>query len=430
MTPSGSVARKLSDGTRQLLMRDGNVGEYKTEGPYAGCWVTANGAGLRMGTTAAGDAFYVPPLSVASSTDPVTHNVVTTRSDGTLVLNRADRSRVVQFADGTCIESTAEACASKHRGDVTVTCPGCAPVAISIRLSEVTVHGLDGTDLHAGGGSVSLSHRGGTHLTLSSAGALELVPAAVHWKGVDDARSGTYAVDLATGTVYTKDPEGSEFKVQLGAGGISTNLVMKDELAEAAEEQAGITKNPDDDDPDWSHPPRLFVLRPDGSGAELLRESDVVGFRKQREADVKAGTCILLQEPLPAEASAKSLTYTWRDWRQLEAAAMVKQIDESDATTQLAFIPKAIPKPPKESLVRFRRLVHRPPLSAADRQILEREISQMNEFRLQEEERATEMHVVDGRSDEEKAAELDIQRELLEVFPGMGPGGEVPTVGG
>jgi len=107
--PSGFVVRRFADGSLQTYSRDGNVGNYAVSGTHAGCWVSTNAAGLRAGTTASGEAYFVPALGVATTTEPTTNHVLTTRSDGTLVLRRADMSRLVQHACGTSIEASAEA---------------------------------------------------------------------------------------------------------------------------------------------------------------------------------------------------------------------------------------------------------------------------------------------------------------------------------
>ena len=110
--------------------------------------------------------------------------------------------------------------------------------------------------------------------------------------------------------------------------GHSIDLVLKDELAGETDEDASAAADAADDEaenPDWSHPPRLYVVRPDGSGAELLRANDVRGFVKQREAEVEGGTAMVLREPLPAEPSAEVHTYVWRDWMQMHIAALAAE---------------------------------------------------------------------------------------------------------
>ena len=105
--------------------------------------------GAALGRDRRGEAFYVAPVAVASSTDPSTHHVVTTRADGTLVISRADGSRLVTFADGTSIDATADAVKTGERGEVRVSCEGFPPVKSNLRLREVEISGLDGTMLKA-----------------------------------------------------------------------------------------------------------------------------------------------------------------------------------------------------------------------------------------------------------------------------------------
>ena len=79
MSASGQL--DASKGLANLALRSSSI---------AGAWISTNAAGLRVGVGPDGSQFYIPSLAVASSTDPITHNVVTTRADGTLVLTRAD----------------------------------------------------------------------------------------------------------------------------------------------------------------------------------------------------------------------------------------------------------------------------------------------------------------------------------------------------
>ena len=87
---------------------------------------------------------------------------------------------------------------------------------------------------------------------------------------------------------------------------------------------------------------------------------------------------------------------------------------ESEAQTVLGFMPKLQPELQSRSLLRFRRLVHRTPLDASERAVLETELQAMDEWRREEEQRASEMHIVDARTAEEVAAAKKRQ-ELVEA---------------
>ena len=176
-----------------------------------------------------------------------------------------------------------------------------------------------------------------------------------------------------------------------------------------------MTSHADEDNPDWSHPPRLFVVRPDGSGVELLRNADVRGFLAQRDAEIEGGSAMLLREPLPSEPSAETYTFVWQDWAQMHLASLVAERAQSDEVQLLGFLPKAAPPPPETTSLCFRRLVRRDALSEGQRETLEAELSEMVGYRDQEETRAKELHVVDERTEEQKAAEAEMQREMLKV---------------
>ena len=282
------------------------------------------------------------------------------------------------FSDGTTIDSSADAVKSGDRGEVRVNCEGYPPLKINLRLREVEISGLDGTILKAEmareglDAGVKLNHLDGTVLKLASDGSLDLFPASLAWvpNRASDERSGIYKVDLINGRLSTRDPAGSTFVAT--TSGHSIELVLKDDLAgeleaQAREESGAEAEETDEDNPDWSHPPRLFVCRPDGSGVELLRNADVRGFMAQRELEVEGGTAMLLREPLPSEPSAETYTFVWKDWMQMHVASLVAEQEQSDAHQLLGFMPKVVTPPAESTTLHFRRLVRREGLKEAQR---------------------------------------------------------------
>ena len=190
-------------------------------------------------------------------------------------------------------------------------------------------------------------------------------------------------------------------------------LVLKDDLAgdtDAAMDEGAAAP----DDPEWSHPPRLLLCRQDGSGAELLRHADVRPFLHARAQGVEEGVAQEQQLPFPADPDATVHTFVWRDATTLRNAAETEAAATSDAHTLIGLRPKLPPSLEERTLLHHRRLIKREPLSSAERGVLETELAAMGEWMTGEEEKATELHVVDTRSAEEKAAEAQVQR-LLEA---------------
>lgn len=186
---------------------------------------------------------------------------------------------------------------------------------------------------------------------------------------------------------------------------------------------------------------------------------------------------------LPVDPAATCVTHTWPDAAQRRAAALEAAANASEVEKTLGFAPLVTARPPDRALLHFRKLVHRdqaprqhetttaqrqhssvsghgfsrlfilgalPQLTPAERAELEREISSFDTWRLDEDERAKELHVVrrcccgcccdcgrgalargwcccacaecavpqkqvDKRSAEEIASELELQRDLLQV---------------
>ena len=150
--------------------------------------------------------------------------MITTRADGTLVLVREDGSRMCQFADGTVIESSAEA-EENHgtRGEVSVRCEGLPSVLSNLKTGEVSVAMHDGVRIvrtcPKSTGSVTVQHPDGSSLSLEAGGRAELQPAALATLGRgEDESGGSYFFELLTGELLSTDHEGNKFEVRLGSG--------------------------------------------------------------------------------------------------------------------------------------------------------------------------------------------------------------------
>ena len=146
---------------------------------------------------------------------------------------------------------------------------------------------------------------------------------------------------------------------------------------------------------------------------ELLRHADVRPFLHARAQGVEEGVAQEQQLPFPADPDATVHTFVWRDATTLRNAAETEAAATSDAHTLIGLRPKLPPSLEERTLL-HRRLIKREPLSSAERGVLETELAAMGEWMTGEEEKATELHVVDTRSAEEKAAEAQVQR-LLEA---------------
>ena len=217
--------------------------------------------------------------------------------------------------------------------------------------------------------------------------------------------------------MHTQDSEGNKFELALGAA-YKVDLVLKDDLAGDADEDAPKDATAKDD-PEWCHPPRLLLCRPDGSGAELLRHADVRGFVQARAKGAEQGVAQEQRLPFPADPDASVVTHVWRDEQSLRNLAAQEVAATSDARTIVGLRPKREARLEARSLLHYRRLVQREPLSSAERLVLEAELDSMEKWRSGEEEKATELHVVDTRSAEEKAQEAQVQMLLqADVGPG------------
>jgi len=100
----------------------------------------------------------------------------------------------------------------------------------------------------------------------------------------------------------------------------------------------------------------------------------------------------------------------------MHIASLDAERRESDAVSLLGFQPKVAVPPTDVTTLNFRRLLRREPLSEGSREQLEREIDNMNQYREQEEVKAYELHVTDIRTEEEKAMEAELAKEMLKIY--------------
>jgi len=305
---------------------------------------------------------------------------------------------------------------------VVVSCDGQPTVRCNLKSGEVELAMPDGTRIvrtcPKSTGIVTLSHPDGTSLCLEAGGKAQLKPTALaHFHNQPEEIWGTYNFHLEEGSLHTQDSEGNKF--ELGLNQVSNvELVLKDDLA--ADIEADVpTDATAKDDPEWCHPPRLLVCRPDGSGAELWRHADIRGFLKARAAGIEAGVSQEQHMPFPADPEAVVVTHVWRDEQTLRNDTASEVAESSDARTIAGMRPKRLEPRPEHTLLHYRRLVKRAPLSNMERDELEQELESMEKWRSGEEETATELHIADIRSPEEKAREMQVQMMLQ---ANVGPG--------
>ncbi|XP_011367051.1 sperm-associated antigen 17 [Pteropus vampyrus] len=194
------------------------------------------------------------------------------------------------------------------------------------------------------------------------------------------------------------------------------------------------------------HVPRFFVIYADGSGVELLRDSDIEEFLSLAYGE---STTVVLQEPVQEQPGALSITVL-RPFHEASPWLMKKELDtiiphnlQSRSWETFPSIEKKTPGPPfgtqnwKGLLTGIRQLVNPPApvLSCPDvlqmRQFVQHEVMKKDvKLKLQislkdyinhilkKEDELQEMTVKDSRTEEERGNAADLLK-LVMSFPKM-----------
>lgn len=389
VTPSGCVLRRLEDGTTQVLMPDGNMATQA--GPDED-WFRTNSRGERVQVSFDGTITPLQDVLVARQVDAETSAVVHTREDLVMTVEYRDGSSLAQHADGTRIYFDRH-CDGTDPRRFQIECPGFAPITIEkCQTAELRADGQVGllrsertvvkVDLPDGAqiekrvpqGSVTVIAPGRPKLicsahnqalmvsTVSNAEVLRSAEAMVAGRIEPESIPwGTYLFDLSeNGGIRTSDEEDNLFELSLRLELESKTLqaygrsVLGRHRGIGAGEEHSIPAKfyaP----PENPLQPRLFVVRADGSGYELLHNSVAEQYIEAAEQNEKV--TMLPPEPL-GNTSETSLKFLHR--LEKPNAYRIQPV--------LPSVIKATPSglgdssPSKHDVVVFRHLIKNEPL--------------------------------------------------------------------
>jgi hypothetical protein len=346
----GSVIVFFLSGSVNILYPDGAT-SVKTESEDGAVWTRTNAAGERQQLDAHGRISALSPIRVVKMTDAQTREMVSTRDDLVVVVQRADGTRIVLHADGTEI-------VSQSSGAFEISSRGYAGVELGSQALRRKVFLLDGTIADFTPAGLLLQRPDGSSVTcqLDARHAVvqelcdgdgELYDArALDWydniRGNDLAikeakvtlpkpRVGVYFFDLHTGEVEAADSDGNalifdhkmnnrsrvrrfiEFEAAREA------VVVANEAARmrSGGDTEGMSPLPQEPGP-VLQPLQLFVRKRDGNGMQLFDQPTIeaaVLAARRRGASVQ-------QIPVPANAgSGTAFVCTQNDPRFTAATA-------------------------------------------------------------------------------------------------------------
>lgn len=321
---NGVVTKKMKDGKLILLLSDANSGVYNMQ---AESWEFTNNVGQKVSLNNKNEQALVGTIEVAQQLDPETGAVVITREDLSMLIRYRDGSMLAQHADGTRVYTDLFPSPDKKRH--LVECPDFPPVTVDVEkrvslggvnhvvprtgatgrnlrtlerqtgkqevgggLQENWEHNIiinltDGTVIRkrAPQGGVVVTRPDGARMVCCPNGKLIYLPRSVPVENVATALANAeyedhgiprecYNFDLLQGTLRLYDNEDNKFHANLDR---TWDAKLSREQSVGADASNVL-------DPKYFPPPenpiqpRIFVVRGNGTAAELLSPQSVSAY--------------------------------------------------------------------------------------------------------------------------------------------------------
>uniref|UniRef100_M3XR38 Sperm associated antigen 17 n=1 Tax=Mustela putorius furo TaxID=9669 RepID=M3XR38_MUSPF len=380
---------------------------------HVGTWFTTTPEGNRIGTKGLERITDMTPLLSFKATDPVNGTVMTTREDRVVIVERKDGTRIVDHADGTRITTFYQV----YEDHIT------PPEDNKITESPQTVTR-----------QVKCMRIENSHYATIITNCEDSSCSATFGDGTSIIAKpqGTYQV-MADGSISTMAPKNNvEEDLSEKAEGydnLSSTHLHKNHLLIYGE-----------------HVPRFFVIYADGSGVELLRDSDIEEYLSLAYGE---SSTVVLQEPVQEQPGTLSITVL-RPFHEASPWLMKKELDtivppnlQSRSWETFPSVEKKTPGPPfgthiwKGLDVGSKQLVSAPapilksPKVLQMRQFIQHEVIKdevklklqislkdyINHI-LKKEDKLQEMTVKDSRTEEERGNAADLLK-LVMSFPKM-----------
>ncbi|KAM5295030.1 sperm-associated antigen 17 isoform 1-T1 [Glossophaga mutica] len=441
---------------------------------HVGTWFTTTPEGNRIGTRGLERTGDLAPFLSFQATDPVTGTVMTTREDKVVIVEKKDGTRIVDHADGTrittfyqvyadCITPPDEMTRGPHAAPRQVKCMRIesshyATVITNCEDSSCCATFGDGTSIIAkpqGTYQVLPPNTGCLYINkdCSAIYCHESSSEIYHpFQQREQLRASTYIMKHTSEIVCeVLDPQGNTFQV-MADGSVSTVLPennLEDDLDAIPEGYDSLSSShlqKNHLQVYGEHVPRFFVVYADGSGVELLRDSDIEEYLSLA---CGAPTTVVLQEPVQEQPGALSITVL-HPFHEASPWLMKKELDtivppnlQSRSWETFPAVERKTPGPPfgthiwKGFYNEAKQLVSAPapllksPRVLQIRQFIQHEvITDEVKLRLQtslkdyinhilrQEDELQDMAVKDSRTEEERGSAADLLK-LVMSFPKM-----------
>ncbi|XP_045059666.2 sperm-associated antigen 17 isoform X2 [Desmodus rotundus] len=475
LTKKGKSHKNQSTALHKNEIHEPPIDVVQTTAPveiHAGTWFTTTPGGDRIGTRGSARMVDLAPFLSFQSTDPVTGTVMTTREDKVVIVEKKDGTRIVDHADGTRITTFYQAYADcitppheKTKGPHTVTRQvKCMRIESSHYATVITNCEDSSCCATFGDGTSIIAKPQGTYQVLPpNTGCLYIDKdcSAIYchessseiyhpFQRREQLRACTYIMKHTSEVVCeVLDPQGNTFQV-MADGSVSTMLPengLEDDLNAIPEgydslSSAHLQKN--HLQIYGEHVPRFFVVYADGSGVELLRDSDIEEY-----LSLACGgpTTVVLQEPVQEQPGTLSITVL-HPFHEASPWLMKKELDtivppnlQSRTWETFPAVEKKTPGPPfgthiwkgfyngakqlvsapapllkSPSVLQIRQFIQHEVITNEGRLKLQTSLKDYINHILKKEDEVRDMAVKDSRTEEERGSAADLLK-LVMSFP-------------
>ncbi|XP_073090583.1 sperm-associated antigen 17 isoform X4 [Manis javanica] len=302
---------------------------------HVGTWFTTTPEGNRIGTKGLERIAGLAPFLSFQATDPVNETVITTREDKVTIVEKKDGTRIVDHADGTRITTFYQVYEDHITPpDDQETTEGPWAVTRQVKCMRIESSHYATVITNCEDSSCCATFGDGTSVIAKPQGTYQVLPPNTGSLHIDRDCSATYCHEFSSDIYHpfqireqlrasryimkhtseviceVLDPEGNAFQV-MADGSISTMLRennLEDDLSERTEgydSLSSIHLQKNHLQIYGEHVPRFFVIHADGSGVELLRDSDIEEYLSLAYGD---STTVVLQEPVQEQPGTLSIT--------------------------------------------------------------------------------------------------------------------------
>ncbi|XP_031230830.1 sperm-associated antigen 17 isoform X2 [Mastomys coucha] len=444
--------------------------------PHIGTWFTTTPDGRRIGTKGLEKIVDLKPFLSFEATDPINGTVMTTREDKVIIVEKKDGTRIVDHADGTRITTFYQ----MYEDHITPpndeeTTEGPVTVTRQVKCMRVESSHYATIITNCEDSSCCATFGDGTSIIAKPQGSYQVLPPNTGCLYIDKDCSATYCHESSSNLYHpfqkreqlrasryimkhtseviceVQDPEGNVFQV-MADGSVSTVLPKKkpeDDFnveTNGYESLSSLHLEKNHMQIYGEHVPRFFIVYADGSGVELLRDSDIEEFLSLAYGE---STTVVLQEPVQEHPGALSITVL-RPFHEASQWIMKKELDtivppnlQSRSWERFPSVEKKTPGPPFGTQIWKGLCIGSKPLTNVPAPILEGpKVLQMRQFIqheviknevklklqislkdyinhiLKKEDEQQEMTVKDSRTEEERGNAADLLK-LVMSFPKM-----------